>query len=187
MLSLRKATKELYARLIHREATGIGFQQHSINPVQRIARDMRRQAIRDQESAVQQRKPKILYNPSDPFDYIHTMPQPALELDDTTSIISTSTFVTNMPSRRSPSVVSDVSTFIDGGTPGSSQPLPPRAHKRHTRQESVGSVSRELLETRRRTEKLRQENARKRVELEFLLEQKRQRELDVLLEQARNS
>jgi hypothetical protein len=42
MLSLRKATEELYARLIHREETGVGFQQHSINPVQRIARNMRR-------------------------------------------------------------------------------------------------------------------------------------------------
>jgi cell division protein FtsB len=56
-----------------------------------------------------------------------------------------------------------------------------------TRQESVGSVSGELLEARKRTEQLRQENERKQAELELLLEQKRQRELDILLEQARNS
>jgi hypothetical protein len=93
------------------------------------------------------------------------MPPPALELDDTTSIISTSTSVTQMPSRRSTSVVSDVSTFIDGGTPGSSQPLPSRAHKRHTRRDSVGSVSGELLEARKRTEQLRQENEKKQAEL----------------------
>jgi uncharacterized membrane protein YhiD involved in acid resistance len=113
------------------------------------------------------------------------MPPPSTELDDNASVASNMTSAHHMLNSRSLSVVSDISSFIERASSGPSQQLPSRTHKRHTRQESVDTVSREISEAQERNLRLRQENKRKQIELEFLLEQKKQRELDRLLEEAR--
>lgn len=185
MPSLRKATEELYARLAHREDTGVGFHQRSINPIPRVARNMRRQATRNRKSAaIRQRKLNIPYNASNPFDSIYTMP-PAAETAETASLASISTSATHMPGRRSTSLLSDVSTFQEGSTPDLSQQRLSQAPKRLLREESAESIPSRILEARQRAKQLQQENDRKQAELDLLVQQARQRELDTLLDQAR--
>jgi hypothetical protein len=82
---------------------------------------MRHQATQNQKSAaIQQQKLNILYNASNPFNLIYTMP-PAAETAETALLTSISTSTMHMPGRRSILLLSDISTFQEGSIPDLSQ------------------------------------------------------------------
>jgi hypothetical protein len=189
---LRKQTEEKLSRFQHREKTGVVLTQRSKNPVDRLARNMRKQTKRQQKGAARrQNHPELPYDPTNPYDTPtppSSMPPPETDnLDDNMSIRSSSTYAGHMPSIREPSILSIASSIQDEGslspisTPHASQ----MGRKRQLRQGSVDILASQVFQAREQTHKIQLENQRKRAELERLKAEKESRELDQLLILAR--